>query len=89
MVMRLAGSSFIPRLSLALLRLRQRIAMVLMLILPARKWLGLKDFVTPRHLDNIAKIRLDAPFQKSSYQSCFALDNINVFQPKGTVISVK
>jgi molybdopterin-containing oxidoreductase family membrane subunit len=33
-------------------------AMVLMLIVPAREWFGLKDFVTPRHLDNMAKIIL-------------------------------
>ena len=33
-------------------------AMVLMLIIPARKWFGLKDFVTMRHLDNIAKVIL-------------------------------
>jgi len=33
-------------------------AMVLMLILPARQWFGLKEFVTMRHLDNIAKIIL-------------------------------
>ena len=33
-------------------------AMVLMLMLPARQWFGLKEFVTMRHLDNIAKIIL-------------------------------
>ena len=33
-------------------------AMVLTLIVPARHFLGLKEFVTPRHLDNICKIML-------------------------------
>jgi Ni/Fe-hydrogenase subunit HybB-like protein len=33
-------------------------AMVLMLMIPVREWFGMKDFVTPRHLDNIAKIIL-------------------------------
>jgi Ni/Fe-hydrogenase subunit HybB-like protein len=33
-------------------------AMVLMLIIPARQWFGLKEFVTKRHLDNMAKIIL-------------------------------
>jgi Ni/Fe-hydrogenase subunit HybB-like protein len=33
-------------------------AMVLMLILPVRNWFNMKDFVTARHLDNIAKVIL-------------------------------
>jgi molybdopterin-containing oxidoreductase family membrane subunit len=33
-------------------------AMVLMLIIPARKWFSLESFVTARHLDNIARIIL-------------------------------
>ncbi|MFH1278008.1 MAG: NrfD/PsrC family molybdoenzyme membrane anchor subunit [Candidatus Eisenbacteria bacterium] len=33
-------------------------AMVLMLILPAREWFGLKDLVTMRHIENMAKIIL-------------------------------
>jgi molybdopterin-containing oxidoreductase family membrane subunit len=33
-------------------------AMVLMLLIPARQWFGLKEFVTRRHLDNMAKIIL-------------------------------
>ena len=33
-------------------------AMVMTLILPARAWFGLKDFVTMRHLDNMCKIML-------------------------------
>lgn len=33
-------------------------AMVLTLIIPARKYLGLTDIVTPRHLDNMAKVLL-------------------------------
>jgi molybdopterin-containing oxidoreductase family membrane subunit len=32
--------------------------MVLTLIIPAREWFGLKDLVTPRHLDNMCKIIL-------------------------------
>jgi molybdopterin-containing oxidoreductase family membrane subunit len=33
-------------------------AMVLLLIIPARQWLGLKDIVTLRHLENMARILL-------------------------------
>ena len=33
-------------------------AMVLTLAVPAREWFGLKEFITPRHLDNICKIIL-------------------------------
>ncbi|HNQ24332.1 MAG TPA: polysulfide reductase NrfD [Phycisphaerae bacterium] len=33
-------------------------AMVLTLVIPARQWFGLKDIVTPRHLENVAKIIL-------------------------------
>lgn len=33
-------------------------AMVVTLIVPARHFLGLQDFVTPRHLDNMRKIML-------------------------------
>jgi Ni/Fe-hydrogenase subunit HybB-like protein len=33
-------------------------AMVLTLLIPAREFLGLKDFVTPRHLENMAKLTL-------------------------------
>lgn len=33
-------------------------AMVMMLIIPARQYFGLKDFVTMRHLDNMARIIL-------------------------------
>ncbi len=33
-------------------------AMVMMLIIPARKWFGLEAFVTARHLDNIARVIL-------------------------------
>ncbi|MHC4470787.1 MAG: quinol:electron acceptor oxidoreductase subunit ActD [Planctomycetota bacterium] len=33
-------------------------AMVMMLIVPAREWFGLKEFVTKRHLENMAKIIL-------------------------------
>ena len=33
-------------------------AMVITLILPARAWFGLKDFVTMRHIDNMCKIML-------------------------------
>jgi Ni/Fe-hydrogenase subunit HybB-like protein len=33
-------------------------AMVLTLMIPARQWFGLKDFITMRHLDNMAKVVL-------------------------------
>jgi molybdopterin-containing oxidoreductase family membrane subunit len=33
-------------------------AMVLTLLIPARQFFGLRDFITPRHLDNMAKILL-------------------------------
>lgn len=33
-------------------------AMVVTLAIPAREWFGLKDFITKRHLDNMAKIML-------------------------------
>ncbi len=33
-------------------------AMVLALAIPARQWFGLKDLITPRHVDNMAKILL-------------------------------
>jgi len=33
-------------------------AMVLTLAIPAREWFGLKDLITPRHLENMAKILL-------------------------------
>ncbi len=33
-------------------------AMVLMLLLPVRNWFGMKDFITAKHLDNIAKVIL-------------------------------
>jgi molybdopterin-containing oxidoreductase family membrane subunit len=33
-------------------------AMVLMLAIPIRKWYGLEDFITIRHLDNSAKVML-------------------------------
>jgi len=33
-------------------------AMVLMLLLPVRNWFGMKNFITPKHLDNIAKVIL-------------------------------
>jgi molybdopterin-containing oxidoreductase family membrane subunit len=33
-------------------------AMVLTLLLPARQFFGLKDFITPRHLENMAKLIL-------------------------------
>ena len=33
-------------------------AMVLTLAIPARKWFGLKDLITPRHLENMCKIML-------------------------------
>ena len=33
-------------------------AMVMLLIVPSRAWFGLKDIITPRHLENMAKIIL-------------------------------
>ncbi len=33
-------------------------AMVLTLAIPARQWFGLKDIITPRHLENMAKVML-------------------------------
>jgi molybdopterin-containing oxidoreductase family membrane subunit len=33
-------------------------AMVLVLAIPCRQWLGMKDLITPRHLDNMCKILL-------------------------------
>jgi molybdopterin-containing oxidoreductase family membrane subunit len=33
-------------------------AMVLTLAIPARKWLGLQDFITMRHIDNMCKVML-------------------------------
>lgn len=33
-------------------------AMVMLLIVPAREWFGIQDIVTPRHLENMAKIIL-------------------------------
>ena len=33
-------------------------AMVLTIMIPAREWFGMKDFITPRHLDNMAKVML-------------------------------
>jgi molybdopterin-containing oxidoreductase family membrane subunit len=33
-------------------------AMVMLLIVPSREWFGLKEIVTPRHLENMAKIIL-------------------------------
>ncbi|MBI2423853.1 MAG: polysulfide reductase NrfD [Candidatus Hydrogenedentes bacterium] len=33
-------------------------AMVLTIMIPAREWFGMKDFITLRHLDNMAKVML-------------------------------
>lgn len=47
-------------------------AMVLVLAIPAREWFGMKDLITMRHLDNMAKIML-ATGMIVSYAYCMEL----------------